>query len=190
MATVRQYEKSKKWQAIIKRKGYPNKSKTFKTETEAIQWARGIETEIDKGFRVNYKEAEKLTLHDLIDFFLADFAPFHYRKRDDGKEAYRSQCKRLDEALGEYALAALDQKIVAEYRDDRLKIVGGSTVRKEIFMLSKILSYGQIERGIVLPQGNPTTLIRKPAEGKGRERRLESGDLDKVIAQCRKSRNC
>jgi len=188
MATIR-IRKSGWWQAIIERKGYPMQSKTFEFKDDAQKWARDIESKIDKGIFSDRSEAERTTLSDLISTFKTEFAPHHYRKREDGKEAYKSQCKRLDEGLGKYSLAVLDQKLVAKYRDDRLKVVAASTVRKEIFMLSKILGFGEIECGINLPRGNPTTKVRKPSEGKGRERRLSNEDLGKLLYQCKASRN-
>jgi integrase len=188
MATIR-LRKSGWWQAIVERKGYPLQSKTFEFNDDAQKWARDIETLIDKGIFTDRSEAERTTLSDLISRFKTDFAPHHYRKREDEKEAYKSQCKRLDEGLGKYSLAALDQKLVAKYRDDRLKVVAASTVRKEIFMLSKILGFGEIECGITLPRGNPTKKVRKPSEGKGRDRRLESAELTKLLDECKASRN-
>jgi integrase len=188
MATVRM-RKSGWWQAIIDRKGYPMQSKTFEFKEDAQKWARDIESQIDKGIFSDRSEAERMTLHDLIERFKKEFAPNHYRQREDGKEAYKSQCKRLDDRLGMYSLALLDQKLVTKYRDDRLTDAAGSTVRKEIFMLSKILGFGEIECGITLPRGNPTKKIRKPSEGKGRERRLSNEDLEKLLKECEASRN-
>ncbi len=91
MATIR-LRKSGWWQAIIERKGYPMQSKTFEFKEDAQKWARDIETQIDKGIFSDRSEAERMTLHDLIERFKKEFAPNHYRQREDGKEAYKSQC--------------------------------------------------------------------------------------------------
>lgn len=189
MATIRLRKDSGMWQGIIRRKGHPRLSETFKTNAEAKQWAAIKESEIARGVFVGSGEAERMTLGDLIDRFTKEYAPFHYRKRADEKEAWRYQCKRLNEKLGEYSLSALDQKIAAKYRDDRLEEVGESTVRKEIFMLSKILGFGEIECGIALPRGNPTKKIRKPSEGKGRDRRLTANQMSRLLRECAASRN-
>jgi integrase len=177
------------WQAKVRRKGYPRQSKTFEKYADAEVWARGIENAMDRGIFQDRTLAEETLLTDLIKQFKTEFAPNHYKKREDEKEAWRSQCKRLDDELGKYSLAALDQKLLAKYRDDRLKVVSGSTVRKEIFMLSKILGFAEHECEITLPRGNPTKKLRKPSEGKGRERRLSSDELAKLLGQCKASRN-
>jgi integrase len=62
-------------------------------------------------------------------------------------------------------------------------------VRKEIYMLSKILTVANQEFGITLPMGNPVKNIRKPKENNSRNRRLSESELNKLIEQCKASRN-
>ena len=194
MATFRKRE-SGYWQAIIRCKGWPDESKTFRTKTEAEDWARNVETDIKRGAYQSTSDSEHTTLGELIARFEKEFAPLHYRTREDKKEAWRFQCARLDEALGAYSLAAIDQKLVAKYRDGRLAggadrpAVGESTVRKELYMLSKILGFAEAECGINLPRGNPVDKIRKPSEGSGRDRRLTDEEFKALKAQCSNSRN-
>ena len=194
MAMIRQL-KNERWQAVIRRKGWPDASKTFRTKAEAETWATNVEADIARGVYQSTSEAERTTLGDLIKKFKEEFAPLHYRVRDDEKEAWRFQCERLREALGAYALSAIDQKLVAKYRDGRLAgrkdraAVGDSTVRKELYMLSKILGFAETECGISLPRGNPVDKIRKPSEGSGRDRRLTDKEFKDLEAECRKSRN-
>ena len=194
MATFR-LRNSGSWQAIVRRKGHPDESRTFRTKADAEVWARDIESKIDKGVFVSASEAERTTFSDLAKAFQTDFAPLHYKVREDKKEAWRFQLARLDEFFGPYSLAAVDQKLVAKFRDTRLKgsvirkAVGPSTARKEIFMLSKVLSFAESELGITLPRGNPVEKIRKPSEGGGRDRRLSAEEWKKLEAQLIRSRN-
>ncbi len=194
MASFRKRE-SGLWQATVRMTGYPSQSKTFERKIDAEIWARKIETDIDKGIFQSSSDAEKTTLTDLIDGFKKEYAPFHYRKREDEKEAWRFQLARLDSLIGKYSLAAIDQKVVGAYRDLRLAgnsqmpAVGDSTVRKEIFMLSKLMKFAQIECGILLPRGNPVDNVRKPSEGKGRERRLTKEEFARLEAEIKRSRN-
>lgn len=183
------------WQAIVRRRGYPQQSKAFPTKTEAEAWASLVEADIRRGTYQSGSDAERMTLSDLIKEFKTEFAPKHYRVREDEKEAWRFQLARLDETLGAYSLAAIDQKIVAAFRDERLngtagrKAVNESTVRKELYMLSKVLGFAQTEKGITLPRGNPVVKIRKPVEGKGRARRLDTDEWTAFERECKKSRN-
>lgn len=194
MATIRQVP-SGLWQAIVRRRGHPQESRTFETKTDAADWAKGLESDIRRGVFQSATDAERTTLADTIKRFKKEFAPHHYRVRKDEKEAWRFQLDRLNEFLGSYALAVIDQKLVAKYRDERLagnadrKPVSDSTVRKEIYLLSKVLDFAAGECGIVLPRGNPVDKIRKPKEGKGRDRRLSADDWLAFERECKKSRN-
>lgn len=194
MATVRQ-AKSGFWQAIVRRKGYPAQSKTFEKKAEAELWAAVTESEIGRGVFQSASEAERTIFKDLVDRFKTEFAPHHYKPREDEKEAWRFQLARLVDFFGAYSLSAIDQKLVAAFRDTRLAgskdraAVGESTVRKEIFMLSKVLDFAQQECGILLPRGNPVDKVRKPSESRGRDRRLTATEMAALENEVRKSRN-
>ncbi len=194
MATIRPRE-SGFWQAIVRRRGRPQESKTFAARRDAEAWARKIESEIDRGVYQSAADAERMTLGEMITRFEAEYAPHHYRLRSDEKEAWRFQCQRLREALGDYSLASIDQRRVAQYRDERLAgtadrpAVSASTVRKELYLLSKILGFAEREAGITLPRGNPVAKIRKPADGKARERRLTADEWRRLMDECKTSRS-
>lgn len=194
MATIRK-KGDYQWHVQIRRKGFPSQTKTFMYREDAEKWARATERDMDARVFTSASDAERTTLRDLIEDFKAEFAPHHYRARDDGKEAWRFQLARIDESLGDYSLAALDQKLIAGYRDKRIKgnsdrpPVSDSTVRKEIYLLSKVLGFAQAEKGIVLPRGNPVEKIRKPSDGKGRDRRLTADEWQAFVRECQVSRN-
>lgn len=196
MATFEQRE-SGYWQAKIRRKGWPTQSKTFRTKAEAQEWARSVETEMDRGAYQSTQDAERTTFSELLARFKSEFAPKHYRIRTDRKEAWRFQCDRLNEFFGPYSLVAIDQKLLTRYREERLSPtsaskrppVSESTVRKEIYMFSKILGFAEAEGGIHLPRGNPVDKIRKPAEGIPRERRLSPDEWTRLETECKSSRN-
>jgi len=196
MATITQRQNGS-WHAIIRRKGHPAVYKTFAKKSDAEVWAAETEREIRLGGIAGRVEAEQTVFKDLLQRFKTEFAPHHYRIRDDKKEAWRFQCDRLDDFFGDYSLAAINQQLVARYRDERLKPptgskrkpVSDSTVRKELYMLSKVLGFAETECGIALPRGNPVEKIRKPSDGKARDRRLSNEQWEALERECRASRN-
>lgn len=188
MATFEQRD-SGWWQAKIRRKGHPVQSKTFETRKEADAWARAIESEMDRGAFVSRSVAERTTFDQIANRFTEEFAPHHYRAREDKKEAWRTQVKHLTGELGDYSIAAITPQVVAKYRDDRLKSVSGTTVKKEIDMLSKVLTVAVHEFGMVLPFGNPVANVRKPSAAPARTRRLEGDEAARLLEQCAASRN-
>jgi len=190
-------KKRDRWSVSICKKGYPEKYATFDTELEARKWATVTESEMIRGVYTDRTEAERTLLGDLIDRFITDYAekPENYKQREDKKEAWRFQLQHLKNALGQYSLAAIDQKLIKKYRMDRgnMKYRGtpikDSTIRKEIFMLSKLFKYAQHEENITMPRGNPVELISKPGEGKARDRRLSKDEMKKLLDKCKASRN-
>lgn len=188
MATIRKRGIGQ-WQVQIRREGYPKESATFESKIEALEWASQIESSMARGVHAARKIAERMKLSDLVGKFKESYAPMHYKAREDGKEAWRFQLNHIDDKLGAKTLAELDQKLVADYRDERLKLVSGTTVRKELYLLSKVLGFAEMELGITLPHGNPVLKIRKPTESKGRDRRLSDSEWLELEKECKKSRN-
>jgi len=63
---------SNRWQAQVRRKGYPPQSKTFVTRAAAVQWVRSIEYEMDQGLFVSRDEAETTTVAELLNRYLPE----------------------------------------------------------------------------------------------------------------------
>ena len=176
MATIRK-RGDLQWQAIVKRKGHPLQSKTWNTRKEAEAWSRQVETEMDRGVFVSRVEAERATLADLIERYREEELP---KKRGNG---FGSALNILDTTLGKYSLAALSSKIVSDFKRKRLKVVGNESVRKEINLLSKLIDLAGKEWGMPL-SANPCAMVSRPAPGKPRDRRLEAGELERLLAAC------
>ena len=66
MATIKKRENGK-WQAKIRRKGYPSQSKTFVTKTEATKWARDVESDMDKSTFKSTSLVEQKKMTDALE---------------------------------------------------------------------------------------------------------------------------
>jgi integrase len=188
MATIRK-RGDMQWQAIVKRKGVGLTSKTFTTRRDAEDWAKLAEADMLRGAYIKRADAERTMVAEIVDRFATEFALHHYRARADNREAWRFQAARIRAGLGTLSLAVLDARAIARYRDDRLKQVGEATVRKELYLLSKIIGFAENECGIMLPTGNPVERVRKPAESAGRDRRLSADEFVVLLDQCARSRS-
>jgi len=169
------------WQAKVRKKGYPVQTKTFKTKARAEQWARTVESEMDRGVFMSTSIAENTLLSELIDRYLEEVAP---TKKSEADLNVRG--KLLKDKLGSLVLAAITPLTVKEYRDMRLETVKGDTVRKEMSLLSRVLKLAQQEWDIYLPRGNPVDSVGMPAKGKGRDRRLQPGE-EKTLLKAAKA---
>ena len=181
MATIRQ--RGNTWQAIVKRKGYPTQSKSFDLKKDAEKWARHQERLLDAGQWVNRTEAEQTTLRQLLDRYEKEVT---IKKRGSDIELIRiSVIKRS--RMVDYAVASITGRMIAEYRDKRLEVVSGSTVHKELALLSNLFNIAIKDWGFAL-HNNPVSLIRKPAPNKARDRVLNNDQrqaLITAVGQCR-----
>lgn len=197
MATFDQRD-SGNWQAIIRRKGFPNQSKTFPTKGEAERWARQIEASMDTGKFQSISEAEELTFADLAKRFREEFAPTHYKS-----SAWQFKLEKLIDRLKDYALSNITTRVVEHYirirsqdPDSRYKTdsastprVSGATVKTEVDLLSKIFEVAIHKFKIHLPLGNPTVGATKPKSSPSRDRRLTDTEREALMRECAKSRN-
>lgn len=182
MATIRPMRD--KWQAIVRRKGYPSQSKTFDIKKDAEKWARQQERSIDAGQWVDRTEAEQTTLKELLERYAQEVSQ---NKRGADAEAYRiEQFKRSK--LAQYAPAAITSRLIAGWRDDRLQEVSPGTVLRELQLLGHVFTVAMREWGIAL-NSNPVALVRKPAPNKARDRVLADAQREALIAACGQCRN-
>jgi len=168
------------WQAKVRKQGYAVQTKTFSTKARAEQWARMVESEMDRGIFISTSVAENTTLSELVDRYLKEVAPGKKSEPD-----IKGRAGLLKDHLGHLVLAAITPLTVKEYRDYRLEIVKGDTVRKDLSLLSRILKLAQQEWDIYLPRGNPVNSVGMPSKGKGRDRRLQSGEEDHLLKVAR-----
>ncbi|OFC35108.1 site-specific integrase [Acidithiobacillus caldus] len=179
------------WQVRIRKRGFPQQVRTFRTKAEAEAWARSIEAEMDRGVWQDRSEAERTTVGELLDRYarevLAD-------KKHCTPEL--SRLKTLDDAFGRVALARLTSSAIASFRDKRLrdegrggKPVSGQTVKHEIGLLHRVLKKAEREWGIALPMGLPTEKVQAPKLPQGRDRRLQGNEEERLLAACARARN-
>jgi integrase len=172
-----------KWQAKIRRQGWPDQSKTFHTLADAQAWARAVEREMDIGAFIQRDDAERTTFKNAAERYSREVLP---SKRGKDRDQYKINF--LAERFGKFSLASINPAMLSEYRDERLKVVAAQTVVHELNMLSRIFKACAMDWGIALPQGIPTALVRKPAVSNARSRRLEPREwelLQPVLAKCK-----
>ena len=182
MATIRQ--RLGKYQAIVKRKGYPTQNRTFELRRDAERWARAIEREMDAGEWVDRTSARQSTLADLLTRYLAEVTP---TKRGSSVETHRiALLQRCP--LAKYSPAAITPAMVATWRDRRLAEVSSGTVLRELVTLSHVFAVAMRDWGVALAL-NPVSSIRKPSAGKPRDRVLTVTEREALLSACALCRN-
>ena len=83
------------------------------------------------------------------------------------------------------SLSELIPHHITKFREDRLKEVSAGTVLKDLGLLSAVINTGRTEWGLENAlRTNPVSLISKPKAPRPRDRRLEAGELEKLLAAC------
>ena len=183
MATVRKLE-SGKWQGVVRRKGHGPVFKSFLSRANAEQWTRLLESEMDRGCFLDRTEAERTTIGALIDRYLVEVTP---TKRS--AQSNTSCLQGLKRQFGSLAVSALHARHIAAYRDERISMgKAGGTVIHEMNALSHVIDTAIREWSLPLTS-NPVKLVRKPKPARGRNRRLEAGEEQRLIHACKASRS-
>ena len=176
MATV-QKRGPYQWRVQIRKKGHPPQTRTFDVRSEADAWARQVEGEMDRGLFVSRKEAENTTLSEALDRYEREISSKKRSSDQDG--IYVRHWKKT--GLAARNLASIQGKDLAAWRDERLLAVKPATVDRELRIISHLFTIAVKEWGM---SGlvNPVSQIRKPKLPPGRDRRLLSGELEKILA--------
>jgi integrase len=165
------------WRARIRRRGYPVVSKTFETKADAEAWARQIESEMDRRVFISRAEAEQYTLSECLDRYIEEYTP---RLKHGKREADRARALQR-RPIAHRIMATIRAKDIADFRREReAEGVSGNTVRLDFALLSSLFNYARSDWGMESLQ-NPVELAAKPKPAKGRDRRLEEGEEEKLL---------
>lgn len=172
----------RQWQARVRRRGISTGA-TFETKSRAVGWARQVESEIDAGrFQHGRIEAERTTLHEALERYLAQIVPTKTGTRQNSgivREWQRAPLARKP-------LSAVRSTDISAWRDDKLKRVGPQTVLHHLNLLSHLYRVAAADWGFEV-LANPVSRIKKPAIPKGRERRLREGEEQRLLQSCDQS---
>ena len=165
------------WQVKVRAKGHPTQSRTFTLRTDAERWGKETEIAIERGMFFDRTVGERTTLTSLIERYREDVLP-----TKSGKHLAPA-LNQLDAVFGQYAVSSITSEMIADHRNTRLKTVSASTIRKELNLLSKLFDLAGQEWGIPIAT-NPCAMVKRPAEPKGRDRRLEEGEEATLLQAC------
>ncbi|MDA9581184.1 site-specific integrase, partial [Luminiphilus sp.] len=165
-----------KTKALIRKQGYPTRSKTFVKHLDAQVWAKKVESEMERGC---FDDSARLK-------------QFHY---SEALEAYLESCRRrklratkfieahsriLQRHLGDLRLSDITHQVLAAYRDERLHSVAAATVKHELGIAHRALKHQFRTLGVPVER-IPT--VRHPTISNARERRVRPEELEALLTQ-------
>lgn len=166
MASIRKYGQSG-WRAFVRRKGI-TKTATFKSKREAQEWAAKIETII-------LAEASGQVKRPFREFIIRYVDEVTPTKRN-AKWEYAFLMRLSKHPIAD--VIDLDETDVAAYRDERLKLVQGVTLLKEMAIMSNIFTIAIKEWKWA--KENPFRNVRKPRPNPPRDRRITDEEIEKL----------
>ncbi len=122
MATIR--KRDQVWQVQIRRLGHPSLSRSFKAKANADAWARQTEAAMERGeVQLIDHDALREPLGSILARYRDIITP---SKKGASVEAYRIGTW-LEHPISKIPLAKLTPELVANFRDERLKLVQPGT---------------------------------------------------------------
>lgn len=177
MATIRQ--RGNRWQAVVKRQGFPTQYKSFDLIKDAEKWARLQERQMDAGEWVDRTEAKQTSLWELLDRY--------GREVSAAKRGVVTELQRIRQfqrsPFSKLSVAAITGQVIAQWRDGRLKEVSGSTVARDMNLLCHVFAVAIKEWDFGL-SCNPVSMVRKPAGNPHRDRVLTDDERGRLLQAC------
>jgi integrase len=178
------------FRAKVRLQGHPSQTASFDRITDAKKWATQTEAAIREGRHFTTAASKKHTVGDLVDEYIANVIP------TKGSQAshQEAQLNWWKDCVGDYALAAVTPKLLAEHRD---KLLAGATTRGDRrspatvnrYIAALSHAYTHAIRELEWTTDNPVRRLAKPSEPAGRVRYLDDDERARLFDACRSSRS-
>lgn len=158
--------------ATVRIKPHPAKSKTFDTMRDAKKWAQEIE--------VNLKnEKEMVYTHILLKDGLIEYRDNVSSKKRGSKQEITKINFILKNMHTELPISEVNKDMMVEWRESRLEVVKGATVRREMIVLSAFFNWC-IEVKSWL-QKTPLKDVKLPKDSDHRERIISDEEINTLL---------
>jgi integrase len=159
----------------VRRHGAPAMTRTFDTLADAELWSAETEAAVKAGTLETHRQ-RTATLAELLEGYQTKVT---WRKKGEAQERSRIGAL-LRHPISKFSLENLSKQAFRDYRDARLALVSGSTVARELALLSVAMAWARNERDAPCDPAWIDGL--KPSENPARERRLEPGEYERLMA--------
>lgn len=156
-------------------------SKTFSTKAEATSWAAKRETEIRADAGTGIERGR--TLDDAFRRYEKEVSAHKKGKRAEViRMAAIGRMVLAGVALQDMKLADITPAVLGTWRDERLKKVLGSSVNRDLNLLSHVFATAAKEWKWIAK--SPTTDVRRPKDPPPRERLYTQDEIDRICLAC------
>ena len=166
-----------KWQVQIRRQGHKPLSRSFQSKRDAAIWARQMEAQADKGeLPPDPKSLRSVTLAELVQRYCDEVCV----KKRSAKIERAILNAFLRHPLCSKRLSELSVQDFAAYRDERLREIKPTSLKRQLGPIHNLFEIARKEWGIPLRE-NPLANLRLNVPNDQRDRRLQPGELDRIL---------
>ncbi|WP_193174912.1 integrase [Oricola nitratireducens] len=183
MASIRKHRG--KYQAQIRRNGFPSISRSFHQLKDAKEWARQMEVQADRAeLEPNRKLLDTITLGELVKRYRDTVLP--------GKKCCEVETIILNAFLRHHIcrkpLSRLSSADFASFRDERLRQIAPKSLKRQFSPIHNMFEVARDEWGLPIRE-NPLDKVKLQATDNKRERRLRDGEYERLIEAARTRQN-
>ena len=183
MATIRR--RGHKYHVQVRRKGLRSVNRSFHSRRDAEAWARHMESQADRhDLPPDPGQLRDITLGQLVVRYRATVST---RKRTAHAERIVLTAF-LRRPICSLRLSDIRTADFAAYRDQRLQQIKPSSLARELTPLRHMFEVARKEWGLPI-RDNPLASLSIAGADPKRERRLREGELARLLAAARASRN-
>lgn len=186
MATIqaRKNKTGTSYTATVRTKGHKPVCATFPTKKEAADWAGDIEAAI-RARRHKDPRLTEIPFSEAMEKYLTTISA---AKATTTHQRERVSARALLAGLGgETYLGEITPRLLAAYRDRRMREVGAYSVRLEMALLSHLFRVARREWEI--PVENPVNDVDRPKPPSGRVVFLDLEQAQRLLVECRAAKN-
>ncbi len=177
------------YRVLVRLKGYPQQTATFKRKTDAKKWAQQTEAAIREGRHFIIAEGKKHTFNELVNRYLKEILPLKIQKK---KKQPIYQFHWWKEQLGSYTLADITPSLIYEYKNKLSSEITRTnalrtpaTIKRYLAALSHMFTIAVKEWQWL--DSNPVLKVTKPIEPRGRVRFLSDNERMRLLEACKQS---
>jgi integrase len=163
------------YRARVRRNGAPDLSRSFARREDAEIWSADTEAAIRSGTLQSHK-LKRTTLGEL----LAAYGDSQTPRKRGAKQEYSRIAALLRDSVAAYSLENLSRAVFRSFRDRRLKSVSGSTLNRDLALLSVTLAWARAEMDAPVDAADLLGGLKEP-ENPARTRRLEPGEEQRLL---------
>lgn len=165
-----------KYQAIIRRKGFPTASRTFHRKSDAKEWARYMEVKADRGeLPTPIKVLEGYRVRDILERYRDEITA---KKRSADTEVYIINAF-LREPIANLTLVKINTAHFTKYQQERLKKIKPGTINRQFGIIKHAFDVAMREWDIPLRE-NPLAKLKKLKVNDARSRRMKIEEWEAI----------